>query len=238
MPLLAFALAGGVLVWRRPLAAAWLLLPSVLLYYLSLRGLELITVRYLLPITVVASILVAVALVWLRERARVPWARAVTAGVVGAVALLSLARGVDLAVLLTTDSRYHAEAWMAANLPRGATVEVYQKPAFVPRFRDGISGRFVPMEQRTLAGLAARRPDAIVVSSASYKSITHVWTADWRETRSLLTPEPPALELLQALEGGALPYRLAAAFPQAPRVVHNRITSLAPEIRVYVRHDD
>ena len=236
-PLLALAAAGALLAWRRPLSAIWLFAPAILLYYLSLRGLELITLRYLLPITVVAGILVAVALAGLREAARAPWARMLTTAVVVAVALLSLARAVDLDVLLLTDSRYQAEAWMAANLRRGATAEVYQKPAFVPRFRDGLSGRFVPMDERTVAGVTARRPDAIVTSSASHKSITHTWTADWRETRSLLSPQPQAVEFLQALESGALPYRLAAVFSQEPRVVHNRITSLAPEIRVYVRHD-
>lgn len=237
MPLLALALAGALLACRRPLAVAWLFVPSVLLYYLSLRGLELITVRYLLPITVVAGILAAVALAWVRDRVRARGARVATGVIVGAVGLLSLARGMELDVLLSTDSRYAAEAWMTANLPAGAQVEVYQKPAFVPRFRGGIDGRFVPMAERTLAGLDARRPDAIVLSSASHKSITHVWAADWRETRSLLTPQPAALEFLQALEQGALPYRLAAVLSQEPHVVHNRITSLAPEIRVYVRHD-
>jgi hypothetical protein len=75
----------------------------------------------------------------------------------------------------------------------------------------------------------------IVTSSASHKSITHSWTADWRETRSLLTPEPAAVDLLSALESGALPYRVAAAFRREPRLIRNRITSIAPEIVVYVR---
>jgi hypothetical protein len=237
LPLTVMALGGAALAWRRPLSALWLLAPTLLLYYLSLRGLELITVRYLLPITVVASVLVAILLARLRAAATAPWARALAGAAVAVVALHSLARAVDLDVLLTTDSRYQAEAWMAANLPHGATVEVYQKPAFVPRFRGGVTGRFVPIGERTLAGVAARRPDAIVTSSASHKSIAHVWTADWRETGSLLSPQPAAVEFLAALEGGLLPYRLAAVFRQEPRVVHNRITSIAPEIRIYVRHD-
>lgn len=237
LPLLLLALGGAVLAWRRPLSALWLFAPAVLLYYLSLRGLELITLRYLLPITVVASVLVAVLLAGLQTLARGSGTRVLVGAAAAAVALLSLARAVDLDALLTTDSRYRAEAWMAANLPRDATAEVYQKPAFVPRFRAGLTGRYVPIGERTLAGVQARRPDAIVTSSASHKSITHTWTADWRETRSLLSPQPEAVEFLQALEGGALPYRLAAVFSQEPRVVHNRITSLAPEIRIYVRHD-
>ncbi|MBX3027552.1 glycosyltransferase family 39 protein [bacterium] len=237
MPLLLLAGCGMLLLWRHRLAAAWLLLPVVLQYYLSLRGLELITVRYLLPITVVAGILAAVTLARLQALARARWERVAATVVASAFALLSLARAVELDLLLRNDARYAAEAWMASHLPTGATAEVYQKPAFVPRFRHGLHGRFVPMDERTIAGLAARNPDAIVTSSASHKSIDHVWTADWRETRSLLAPHPAASELLAALEQERLPYRLAAVFNQQPRLVHNRITSIAPEIRIYVRRE-
>lgn len=236
-PLLVLAGCGALLAWRRPLAALWLLAPVALQYYLSLRGLELITLRYLLPVAVVAGILVAVTLAWLQTMARAPWARAAVAAVLVATVLLSLGRAVEIDALLTHDARYAAEAWMAAHLRQGAVAEVYQKPAFVPRFRGGIDGRFVPMEGRTLEGIAARHPDVIVISSASYKSISQVWSADWRQTRSLLTPHPPAAAFLDALETGRLPYRLAAVFGQEPRLLHNRITSVAPEIRIYVRQE-
>jgi hypothetical protein len=237
LPLLLLAAGGVLLLLRRPRAAAWLLTPVLLQYYLSLRGLELITVRYVLPIAVVGGILVAVTLARLQALAQAPWERAAAALVAAAFALLSLARAVELDLLLRDDPRYAAEAWMASHLPRGGAVEVYQKPAFVPRFRDGVSGRFVPMAERTIAGLAARHPDAVVTSSASHKSIDHVWTADWRQTRELLASHPPATQLLDALEGGRLPYRLAAVFHQQPRLVNNRITSVAPEIRIYVRRE-
>src|SRR4030095_2743452 len=67
--LLALAGLGAITAWRRPRAAVWLLLPTLALYYLSLRGLELITLRYLLPISVVALVLVAALLVGMRARA-------------------------------------------------------------------------------------------------------------------------------------------------------------------------
>lgn len=237
VPLLALAALGAILVWRWPRAAIWLLAPVAAQYYLSLRGLELITVRYLLPVTVVAGILVALVLAQLWQRARGGLARGAAAVLLAAVALLSLARAVELNVLLAGDARYKAEAWMASHLPAGAVAEVYQKPAFVPRFRDGLDGRFVPIGERSIAGVTARRPAAIVTSSASHKSITHTWTADWRETRDMLSARPEAVAFLDALEGGQLPYRLAAVFRQDPRLVHNRITSVAPEIRIYVRQD-
>jgi hypothetical protein len=235
--LLALAALGAAAVWRRPRAALWLLVPTVALYYLSLRGLELITLRYLLPVTVVAMLLIGALLADL-------WAgavRAPTRGLVGAllglVALLSLGRAVELDWLLGGDARYQAEAWMAAHLPAGAHVEVYQKMAFLPRFRGGLAAAFVPIDQRTRAALLERRPAAIVTSSASHKSITHTWAADWRETRNMLSPQPAAVDLLAGLEAGQLPYRVGAVFRQDPLLLRNRITSVAPEITIYVRND-
>ena len=182
LPLLALAGLGAVAIWRRPRAALWLLVPTVVMYYLSLRGLELITLRYLLPVTVVALILVGglFADLWARV-GRTP-ARWVVGTVCAGLAALSLARAVEVNWLLRTDARYRAEAWMSANLPSGARAEVYQKPAFLPRMRGAIRGEFVPVAQRSRAALLERRPDAIVTSSASRKSITHTWAADWRET--------------------------------------------------------
>jgi hypothetical protein len=237
LPLLILAGAGVLLLWRHRLAAVWLLTPVLAQYYLSLRGLELITVRYALPLAVIAALLVALTLSHLQGVAHARWERRAASVVAAACALLAVGRGVELDLLLRNDPRYAAEAWMASHLPPGATAEVYQKPAFVPRFRGGVHGRFVPMDERTIAGLAARAPDAVVISSASHKSIDHVWTADWRETRSLLAPRPEASAFLDALEHGAVPYRLAAVFGQEPRLVHNRITSIAPEIRIYVRRN-
>jgi hypothetical protein len=235
LPLLAVAGLGALTIWRRPRAALWLLVPTVVMYYLSLRGLDLITLRYLLPVTVVASILAGAALAALWARATPTPARWVVGAALAGLAVLSLARAIELDRLLAADARYQAEAWMAAQLPAGARAEVYQKPAFVPRFRGGIEGRFVPVAQRSRAALLERAPDVIVTSSASRKSITSIWTADWRETGSLLTPQPAAVDLLAALEGGQLPYRVGAVFRQDPVLLRNRITSVAPEITIYVR---
>ena len=237
VPVLALAALGVLALWRRPRAALWLLAPLLALYVLSLRGLDLITLRYVLPVTVVVAIVVGGLLgdVWARvEPSRVRW---VVGLLLAALAVLALGRAVELDALLVTDARYQAEGWMAAHLPAGARVEVYQKPAFLPRFRGAVAGVFVPVDQRTPAALLERRPDAIVTSSASRKSITHTWTPDWRKTRTLLTPQPAAVDLLAALEGGRLPYRVAAVFRQEPRLLCNRITSLAPAITIYVRDE-
>jgi 4-amino-4-deoxy-L-arabinose transferase-like glycosyltransferase len=234
--LLAVAGIGALAIFRRPRAALWLWVPTVAMYYLSLRGLELITLRYLLPVTVVTLIFAGCLLAEVWERAGRTPLRWAAAAALACIALLSLARAVEVNWLFSTDSRYAAEAWMHANLPANARVEVYQKPAFVPRFRDGLQGALVPIDQRSQAGVLERRPDAIVTSSASHKSITHTWTADWRETRSLLSPHDDAVALLAALESGQMPYRVGAVLRQDPVLVRNRITSLAPEITIYVRN--
>ncbi len=235
--LLALAGLGVLTVWRRPRAALWLFVPTLALYALSLRGLEVITLRYLLPVIVVAMIVIAhlLADLWAyAERRRARWVAGVA---LAAVAALGLGRAVELDALLQADARYQAEAWMAAHLPPGTRAEVYQKRAYLPRFRGGVTADFVPLDQRTRGALLGRRPYAIVTSSASRRSITHAWTADWRETRALLTPQPAAVDFLAALEAGQLPYRIGAVFRQRPRLLRNRITSLAPEITIYVRSE-
>ncbi len=234
-PVLALAVLGAVAVWRRPRAALWLLVPVLSLYYLSLRGLELITLRYLLPVTVVALILVAALLTWLRARARNPIGRGVANALLAIVTIYYVGRALELEWLFATDSRYEAEVWMAEQLAPGARAEIYQKPAFLPRFRGGVLGNYVPIGERTVDGIAARRPDVIVTSSASHKSITHRWTPDWRETGEMLQEVPAATALLGALERGDAGYRVGAVFSQPTRLINNHITSLAPEITIYVR---
>jgi hypothetical protein len=236
VPVLALAALGAITVWRRPRAALWLLLPSVAFYYLALRGLELITLRYLLPITALAAVLAGGCIADLWTWARHPLARRLVAAAAVALAALVLVRAVEVDWLLSTDSRYAAEAWLSAHAPPGARAEVYQKAAFLPRFGAGVSQAFIPLSERTRAGVLARQPDVIVISSASRKSITHRWATDWRATGELLTAAPPAVDMLNALDKGELPYHVAAVLRQQPRVLRNRITSLAPEITIYVRN--
>jgi hypothetical protein len=137
--------------------------------------------------------------------------------------------------LLVTDSRYQAERWMAEHLPAGGRGEFYQKPVYLPRFDSRWNVAAVPIAERSVEGVRARRPDFVVLSSASRRSITHIWNPDWRTTRSLLAPRPQAIRFLAALEKGELGYAPAARFSQRPRLIRSRITSIAPEITIYAR---
>jgi len=232
LPLLVAALAGLVFVAvARPRARLRLLLPVIAYYFVSLRTHDLIMLRYTLPLQVLLAVAAAALC------AAVVAARPRVGGLaVGALAVLALARGVELDLLLRDDSRYAAEAWIAAQQFPAASVEAYQKPVYLPRL-DGVATA-IPLRERTLEGVATRRPEAIVLSSAAKKGITHRWNPDWRQGNTLLVESAPAAALLTALEEGQLPYRQTARFAQEPTLLRVRITSLCPTISIYRRVAD
>lgn len=231
LPLFVVALGGIVyLVVRRRHAALCLVVPLAFYGFVSLRTHHVLVLRYTLPVIPVFAV-AAAALCIAAVRSRIPVAVAATA----LLGVLGLARAVELDLLLRHDPRYAAEEWMAANLAPGATVETWQKPVYMPRMA-GLQRAGIPLEQRTIPGLLERRPEAIVLSSASRGTISHFWTRDWREAGAgLLTEVPEATALLRALEAGELPYRETARFSREAWLVRVRITSVAPTIRVFER---
>jgi len=236
VPLLLLSFGALLLIWRRPRAALWLLVPMISQYYLSLRGLDLIRLRYVLPISVVAAILAAALLAEAYEASEGRFWRVAVRVAVAIFCLFSLARAVDLELLFLHDSRYQAEAWIAANVDPRASAEYYQKPTYLPRWRQRQGkAALIPMAERSIGAFEERRPDLVLLSSASRKSISQVWNPDWRETRNLLTPVPAAERFLAGLQSGELGYRPAVRVSQAPRLLRLEITSLAPEITIYVR---
>ncbi len=226
-----YALGMVYLVWKQRRVALFLWVPTLAYAYVSLRIHNLLNLRYLLPIfpslTLSAALLCTLAI----ERFRKP-----AVVLVSVLCLVSLARGIEMDVVLRNDSRYDAEAWMAEHMPRGSTVEFYQKRVYVPRF-PGLSATLIPIEERTLEGIAARRPQYLVLSDASRRSITHIWNPDWTKG-GLLLERPWAREFLQALDAGKLPYRQVASFSQTPKLLRMRVISLCPTIRIYQRTDD
>jgi hypothetical protein len=126
---------------------------------------------------------------------------------------------------------------METHLDSRARGEAYQKAVYLPRF-DKSRVESVPLDRRSIGGLAERAPEFIVLSSASFKSVSHRWNPDWRTTRNLLSPEPEAVRMVKALGDGSLDYRVAARFQLEPRLLRSRITSINPEITIYVRRAD
>ncbi len=231
VPLFVVAMAGIVyLVWRRRHAAICLLVPLAFYGFVSLRTHHVLVLRYTLPVVPILAV-AAAGLCLAAVRNRIPVAIAATV----LLATMSFARAVELDLLLRGDPRYAAEAWLQENVPRGSSVETYQKKVYMPRM-PGLEAREVPLEERSVAALLERAPRAIVLSTASRKTITRFWTKDWRQPGAeLLTEVPEAAEMLRALEAGELPYRETVRFGRAPWLLRLRITSVAPTIRVFER---
>jgi 4-amino-4-deoxy-L-arabinose transferase-like glycosyltransferase len=232
-PLAVLALIAPAIVWRVP-RIALVLIPALSHYYFSLRVLEETGLRYMLPLMVVGVVLVGVFLAQLWEVSPRP-ARPAVALVVVTLLGLSCVRTVELLWLMRTDSRYQAEAWLQEHVAPGSRVEVYQKAVYLPRFGDRVTVASIPFAERSLAALQQRQPDYVVLSSASRRSITHLWNPDWRTTRDLLAPVPQAEAMVKGIQDGSAGYHVVARFAQTPRWIRVRITSLGPAITVYAR---
>lgn len=236
-PLAILAGAGAVTALARADVARWLLVPAASYYFISLRALELITLRYTLPLQVVGAVLAAGLLQRAYRATRPPGAATAAVLLGAAVMALGLARAVEFHQLLRSDPRYQAERWMSEQLATGSLIEVYQKPVYLPRFSgDWVVGE-IPIDARSPEDVERRRPDTVVLSSASEKSVTHVWSEDWRTTRDLLTPVPKAQEMKEALVNGDLGLRPVATFGRPTYLLRPRITSLNPTITIYARQN-
>jgi 4-amino-4-deoxy-L-arabinose transferase-like glycosyltransferase len=235
LPGAALAAAGMVAVWRAPRAAVWLFIPMIGYYYLSLRAQVLISLRYSLPLLVLAALLAAAFLDELRVRSHRAVMRRTVFVVILLLSALGLSRAVELTLLLRNDSRHQAELWMKAHVPDGARGEMYQKPTYLPRFPRRLQVNFIEMPQRSIEHFEQRRPDFVVLSSASRKTTSHIWNPDWRTTRTVLLEVPEAMRFMAALKNGSLGYHVVATFRQDPRLLHVRTTGLCPEITIYAR---
>lgn len=181
LPLFLIAIAGLVyLIVAQRRAAAFLLIPALAYYFVSLRTHDLLALRYVLPLLPILAVAAATLLMRVRRSAG-----SFVNVVVALLCLVSLARAVEMNVLLRTDSRYQAEDWLAQQAPDHASIEFYQKPVYVPRL-SAFAARQIPLDERTIDGVAVRKPDFIVLSSAGRKSITHFWNPDWTKGSLLL----------------------------------------------------
>lgn len=222
---------GGILgfvalAFARPRTAVSLFVAAATYYAMSLRALELVQVRYTLPMLYMLC-LAAGGLALALPRGRL--------GVLGFLlwALACLAPGTETVRLLLRDPRYVAERWFGTHLPvAGVRAEVYQPFTYLPRFPAGWTVQRVPVEQRTIESFAHRRPDLVVISSGGKAGLVGRYRRERRPNESFFSEFVPAREFFRALERGDLGYSLAAHFSQwtwlAPR-----IHSLNPQIWVY-----
>ncbi len=208
--------------------------------------------RFLLPQALMACVYIGIAASFaLNAR---PALRLGAAAVLAATGLFSLhqAMAVDAALLL--DPRFDAEAWMAAHLRPGDTIETYGQNCFLPRFpqaaRVSRVGQGDLKLRNPLPGVtelrqpfrAPRGPRFIVVSGAWARRYLrpelplkpgHVYSrlqqADFRNA--------DARGYFAALDEGRLPYRLAYVARYRGRLwpavhIHD---SLAEPIAIYER---
>lgn len=232
--------------------ALFFIVPAVGYYFISGRSFFILTARYLLPLTVLATGLVAIGLEWafgLTQRRKA--ARAIAGCTIAALVIYAGMRGVDAARLLVHDPRYAAEGWLQSNVPEGATIEIYQQRTYLPRFPSGVRVSEVPFEERSITQFVARRPDFIVVSSAGMGNVTTKYPRDWQqnyedadEKMTLVQTASPKARVLEhkanrlfldALATGCLGYAVAHRFQDRPLVAEPVIPSLAPTIEIY-RH--
>jgi len=153
-PTLLLALAAGR--WpEAPPSVALLLLAAAGAYYLvSVRAMLSLSLRYLLPMTVIFAMSAGVALGRLAAAGPAagrgsPWSRGPG---------LDLRVRLDVNRMMAGDGRYGAEAWLAESAAPGADVEIYQHRTYLPRFAGNLKVHEVDYEQRDAASFAARNP--------------------------------------------------------------------------------
>lgn len=247
-PMILMALVGfAVAACLRPAATVALLVPALAFYLVGLRAMIALSLRYVLPLTLLGAMFAGVGLAWLAGAGR---ARGLGVVVAGAALVYTVIYGWDVNRMLAGDGRYAAEAWLARHVPADARVEVYQRPTYLPRFPAWLRVARVPFDEIGTGAFRRRRPDYVVLSSAGLGGVTVVYAEDWRAAEDA-SPDLMAArsvsgrtmryvhrrnqKFLKALVAGRLPYRPVARFRVTPWIERPLIQSLDPEITIYAR---
>ena len=236
-PVMVLSLAGLALaLWRRPRSGVVLLVLGALYYLLSLRALELVPVRYTMPVLfaflLAGGAMGGVILDWIGAAPSAGRRRALSAAVVLAL-LGTLLPGVEVVHLLRRDPRYAAEAWLRANAGANARVEVYQPMTYLPRFTSEAQVTRVPVPERTIEAFQQRHPDLVVLSGGGRAGLTGRYAKDWRPGQPIFADSDQATQFFDALRGERLGYQRAAQFRTPTRWITPRINSVNPEITIF-----
>jgi len=240
----------GVIVgWRSNRGWTAMALLSVAAFYLlGARAMLSLSMRYVLPLTLVGVMFAGVGVSWLLTAGRLLWLRRALAF---AVVFYVVAYGWDVNRMLAGDARYAAEAWIEAHVEDGQSIELWQRPTYLPRISSRLVVDRVAFDDRTIEAFHQRRPDYVVISSAGIAGITVAYKTDWKQAAPESDQWIPSqraadgtvmnyrrksnLELLDGLRSGTLGYREAAHFSLKPWVARPLIQSLNPEITIYER---
>lgn len=191
------ALAGIVAEWRRGDRAAlvWLLLPALSLYVAFIAVVRYHYDRFFLGTAFLLAIVAGQWLAqWLAPGAR---GRAWRAAVAVGAGLYLLGRAISIDVLMLTDARYAAEAWLARSTRPDAVVAATGLPEYLPR-REVRPWVEVAAASEALERL---RPDVVV------------FNADYMRR---FGPESPRHHFVRRLRTGESGYTLAVRCVSRP----------------------
>ena len=239
LPVAILCLAG--MVWglcRHRRQAAIPLLLGLSYYLISLRTLGAVSAHYTMPLLfsllIIGSAAAGALLDRIQRLANARVRRIATTGMVAALGL-ALLPAIEIDHLMINDPRYAAEDWLAAHMPAGGHVEVYQPPKRLPRFSPHLEVSTVPLAQRTVEQFLERRPDIVVLSSGGGAGLAGMRNPEWQLGDPLLIDSEPTRKFFDLLRGEKLGYRRVAHFHTAPLWIVPRIGSLNPEIAVFAR---
>jgi hypothetical protein len=239
LPVFALCVAGAAwALWNRPRQASILLSLLLGYYMLSSRALELVPVRYTMPLMYVVLLFGGAAmgaLIGKAGQSRRGGARAAARVALLAAAACALLPGIELDNLLVHDPRYKAETWLRAHVPSGAHIETYQRLTYLPRFGPDVQLVQVPVEERSIAKFQERHPDVVVLSSGGRAGLSGRYRRDWKPGSSIMVESGSAAEFFEALRGERLGYRPVAQFHTPTYWITPHINSLDPEITIFAK---
>ncbi|HYN08532.1 MAG TPA: glycosyltransferase family 39 protein [Vicinamibacterales bacterium] len=177
-----------------PAVPAWVFLAALSYYVTLIAVIGYVYDRFLLPVTTVLALAAAIGLVRLAELrvgrgfspANPPALKGRPTFGIAASVLVGwlLWRVISVDALLVRDSRYAAEAWLRAHVPRDAWVVSVDEFGYVPRL-----DRFRHKQiQATIADTLSNNPDFIVVNTeflarSPDQSPTRLWL-DWLQAEN------------------------------------------------------
>ncbi|MFT4571083.1 MAG: hypothetical protein ACI8TX_002533 [Hyphomicrobiaceae bacterium] len=248
-PIVVLALGGLVLAAKQAPRTALLIAASAAGFYLvGVRAMLSLSMRYVLPLAVFASMLAGISVARLAQEGRRATIRRPLA--VAAVLFMML-YGWDVNRMFSGDGRYAAEAWIRNNVEQGAIIEVYQRPTYLPRISTEYSVRNIDFTERDVDGFRKRQPDYVVLSSAGISGVTVEYKEDWATDEEAPDDYDPSqigpggqvmnysrrdnTEFLDRLIEGSLGYVEAARFSVNLWIDRPLIQSLNPEITIFKR---
>ncbi len=249
LPTTALALIGlAIAAIKRPYWAAMAVAAAIGFYLVGVKAMLSLSVRYVLPVSVLGAVSAGIALGALLEGRQL---RPLRLGIAVLAFVYIAVYGFDVSQMMVRDGRYRAEDWLAQNLGPEDSVETYQRPTYLPRFERSAHIERVAFMDRTINAFAERNPDYVVLSSAGISGITVKYKTDWQSDAEKADEWIPAqisvtgkvmnynrrqnLEFLESLRSGKLGYSELARFQADPWIERPLMKSLNPEITIYGR---